>query len=285
MGFDVVNYIKTHILYSLFCKRTFWEAIMGKYEMFKKQVNNLVNIDLNYYKEKQMKRRISSLISRNNYKDFDDYFNALKTDKVLLEQFVNYLTINVSEFYRNPSQWEVLEKEIMPNLLSGSKRNFKIWSSACSTGEEPYSLVMMLSNFFPLRDIKVLATDIDDEAINKAKLGLYGEKSLENLPKGFKGKYFENIQGSFKISDEIKRCVEFKKMDLLKDLFPLRIDLITCRNVMIYFTEEAKELLYSKFHKSLNDEGVLFVGSTEQIIMPEKYKLKSAKTFFYKKDI
>lgn len=256
---------------------------MSKYEAFKKQVNNLIDIDLNFYKEKQMKRRISSLISRNNYKDFDDYFIALKSDKVLLEQFINYLTINVSEFYRNPSQWTVLEKDIIPNLLNESKRSLKVWSSACSTGEEPYSLVMMLSNFFPLKDIKVLATDIDDEAMNKAKIGLYSEKSLENLPRNFKEKYFEKIQGSFKIVDEIKKCVEFKKIDLLKDSFPFNMDLITCRNVMIYFTDDAKELLYAKFHKSLNDNGILFVGSTEQIIMPEKHNLKSAQTFFYQK--
>lgn len=256
---------------------------MAKYEKFKKQVNDLINIDLNFYKEKQMKRRISSLISRNNYKDFDDYFEALKKDKNLLEGFINYLTINVSEFYRNPSQWNVLEKEIIPELLKGNKRKLNVWSSACSTGEEPYSLVMMLANFFPLRDIKVLATDIDDEAINKAKLGLYSEKSLENLPRGFKEKYFDKIKGSYKISPEIKKCVDFKKIDLLKDSFPSNMDLIICRNVMIYFTEEAKTLLYSKFHKSMKEDGVLFVGSTEQIIMPEKHNLKSAQTFFYKK--
>ncbi len=256
---------------------------MAKYEAFKKDINNLINIDLNYYKEKQMKRRIESLLTRNNFKDFDDYYIGLKTDKQLLDQFINYLTINVSEFYRNPSQWDVLEKDIIPSLMASNKRGLKIWSAACSTGEEPYSLVMLLSNFFPLRDIKILATDIDDEAMNKAQLGLYNEKSLENLPRGFKEKYFTKIQNSYKISDDIKKCVEFKKMDLLKDRFQSNIDLITCRNVMIYFTEEAKELLYSKFYNSLNDDGVLFVGSTEQIIMPEKHKLKPVRTFFYKK--
>lgn len=256
---------------------------MDKYEVFKTDINRLTNIDLNYYKEKQMKRRISSLLARNNYKDFDDYFIGLKSDKNLLEQFINYLTINVSEFYRNPSQWDVLQRDIIPLIREKNKGSLKIWSSACSTGEEPYSLVMMLSNFFPLSNIKVLATDIDDEAMNKARLGLYNEKSLENLPKGFKEKYFNKIQNSYQISDEIKKCVEYKKMDLLKDRFPTNIDLITCRNVMIYFTEEAKELLYSKFHNSLNDNGILFVGSTEQIIMPEKQNLKPVRTFFYKK--
>lgn len=258
---------------------------MPKYEDFKKNINNLININLDYYKEKQMKRRITSLLTRNNFTDFDDYFTGLKKDRNLLEQFINYLTINVSEFYRNPSQWDVLHKEIIPLIIGNSRQKIKVWSSACSTGEEPYSLVMLLSNFFPLRDIHVLATDIDEEAMNKAKIGLYSEKSLASLPMGYKEKYFAKIENSFKISDDIKKCVEFKKMDLLKDNFPLNIDLITCRNVMIYFTDEAKELLYNKFYDSLSNNGVLFVGSTEQIIMPERYKLKSVRTFFYSKNI
>ncbi len=256
---------------------------MAKYEEFKANINRLINIDLSYYKEKQMKRRIESLLKRNGFNDFDDYFIGLKGDKTLLEQFINYMTINVSEFYRNPGQWDVLIKEIFPRIMESNKGRLNVWSSASSTGEEPYSLVMALSNYFPLRDIKVMATDIDEEAMNKAKVGLYSEKSLENLPTDFKNKYFKKVENSFVISDEIKKCVEYKKMDLLKDRFPTNMDLIVCRNVMIYFTEEAKELLYKKFHDSLKDHGILFVGSTEQIIMPDKYNLKPAKTFFYQK--
>lgn len=257
---------------------------MDKYEVFKKQVNDFIHIDSNYYKEKQMKRRITSLLKRNNFNDFDDYFQGLESDKALLDEFVNYLTINVSEFYRNPSQWEVLEKEILPDIINKKNKNIKIWSSACSTGEEPYSMVMLLTKFFDLKDIKILASDIDVGAMDKAKLGIYNSKSLDNLPKEFKVKYFEPIESSYKIKDDIKKCVEFKKMDLLKDVFPRNLDLIICRNVMIYFTEDAKELLYKKFYDSLSNNGVLFVGSTEQIILPDRYKLKSLKTFFYKKD-
>ncbi|WP_416197959.1 MAG: Chemotaxis protein methyltransferase [Sporanaerobacter sp.] len=257
---------------------------MDKYEVFKKQINDLIHIDLDYYKEKQMKRRITSLLKRHNFNDFDDYFQGLKSDKMLLNEFVNYLTINVSEFYRNPSQWEILEKEILPDLIKKKNKNIKIWSSACSTGEEPYSLVMLLTKFFDLKDIRILASDIDIEAINKAKLGIYNSKSLDNLPKEFKNKYFEPIESSYKIKDEIKKCVEFKKIDLLKDVFPSNLDLIICRNVMIYFTEEAKELLYKKFYDSLSNDGILFVGSTEQIILPDRYKFKPVKTFFYKKN-
>ncbi|MTI48144.1 CheR family methyltransferase [Sporosalibacterium faouarense] len=255
---------------------------MDKYEIFKDNVYKLIGINLSCYKEKQMKRRINSLIGRNNYSDFDDYFKGLKTDEKLLSEFVNYLTINVSEFYRNPSQWEVIEKEIIPVSIE-KHSNLKIWSSACSTGEEPYSMVMLLSKFFPLNKIKILATDIDKGAIEKAKIGVYNEKSVQNLPKEFVSKYFKRIGNTYKIDDSIKKCVEFKELNLLEDNYPRNTDLILCRNVMIYFTEEAKNIMYKKFYDSLNKEGILFVGSTEQIILPDRFNLKSVRTFFYKK--
>ncbi|WP_425448656.1 CheR family methyltransferase [Dethiothermospora halolimnae] len=254
---------------------------MEKYEKFKKDVYKLLGIDLSCYKEKQMKRRINSLLTRNNFNDFNDYFTGIKSDKKLLEEFINYLTINVSEFYRNPNQWKVLEG-FVENMLQ-TKNNLKIWSSACSTGEEPYSLVMLLSKFLPMKKIKVIATDIDMEAISKAKLGIYNEKSLQNLPNNFKKDFFEKVGNSYKINDEIKNCVEFRKMNLLADKYPQGNDLVVCRNVLIYFTEEAKDKIYKKFHQSLNNKGLLFVGSTEQIILPDRYNFIAEKTFFYKK--
>lgn len=252
------------------------------YENFKEKILELTGIDLSSYKERQMKRRIDSLISRKNHKDYDSFYKALTIDKQLYDEFINYLTINVSEFYRNPSQWEVLEKEIIPYLYKYNKK-LKIWSAACSTGEEPYSLVMLLSKFLDLYQIKILATDIDIGAINKAKTGTYSEKSLINLPNDFVNKFFKKTDNSYKINEEIKNCVEFKHHNLLKNKYPLNCDLIVCRNVLIYFTEEAKDNIYKMFNKSLNEHGVLFVGSTEQIIMPQKFKLEPIKTFFYKK--
>lgn len=257
---------------------------MDKYELFKKQVYSFIGIDLSSYKEKQMKRRIESLLSRNKYKGFDDFFEGLKGDSKLLNEFINYLTINVSEFFRNPLQWEVLEKEILPELIKNN-RKLNIWSSACSTGEEPYTLIMLLSKFYNLKDIKILATDIDLGAIEKAKIGIYNEKSLQNVHSDFKNRYFERIGNNYKIHQSIKDCVQFQRIDLLQDKYPCNCDLILCRNVLIYFTEDAKSNIYKKFHDSLNNNGVLFVGSTEQIIMPERYNLKSARTFFYKRSI
>lgn len=256
---------------------------MDSYKVFTENINKLINIDLKYYKEKQMKRRITSLRNRNGFNSFQQYFLKLKKDKIMLDEFINHLTINVSEFYRNPSQWESLEQDILPTIINESRSPLKVWSSACSTGEEPYSLAMLLTRFYDMKDINVIATDIDKEAMNKAKIGLYTEKALINLPTDFKAKYFIKQGENFQIIDEIKECVDFKEMDLLKDSFPKNINLITCRNVMIYFTEEAKQLLYNKFYNSLNKDGVFFVGSTEQIMLPERYGFKSIGTFFYKK--
>ncbi|MDR5658366.1 protein-glutamate O-methyltransferase CheR [Serpentinicella sp. ANB-PHB4] len=255
---------------------------MDGYNTFKEKIHKKTGIDLSCYKERQMKRRIESLMQRNEYTSYDLYFNALNTDPALLDEFINYLTINVSEFYRNPQQWEVLENEIIPLLLK-NKKKLKVWSSACSTGEEPYSLVMLLSKFLPLSQINVLATDIDKGAINKANVGLYSSKSIVNLPKEFINTHFESIGGSYKIKDTIKNSVTFQHINLLKDEYPKDCDLILCRNVMIYFTEEAKNDMYHKFYKSLNRDGVLFVGSTEQIILPNRYNLTPVKTFFYKR--
>lgn len=257
---------------------------MDKYELFKKNIFSLLGIDLSSYKEKQMKRRINSLVTRNKYNDFLDYFEGLKSDEKLLNEFINYLTINVSEFFRNPAQWDVLEKEILPELISNNKK-LKIWSSACSTGEEPYTLAMILSRYYDIKDITILATDIDVEAIEKAKIGIYNEKSLQNVPKDLKDRFFKRENNYFKISQSIKNCIKFNRIDLLQDEFPKNCHLILCRNVLIYFTEEAKVKIYKKFHDSLSNDGVLFVGSTEQIIMPERYKLRSTKTFFYEKII
>ena len=258
--------------------------MLGDYEIFKKNILRLTDIDLSSYKERQMKRRINSLIDRKNHKSYESFLNALSVDKQLYDEFINYLTINVSEFYRNPNQWVVLEKEIIPYLLSFNKK-LKIWSSACSTGEEPYSLVMLLLKFLSVDEIRILATDIDIGAINKAKIGVYSEKSLANLPKEFIKKYFKKVNNSYKINENIKKCVDFSHHNLLKDRYPSDCDLIVCRNVLIYFTEKAKDSVYKKFNKSLREHGILFVGSTEQIIMAQKYEFEAMKTFFYKKII
>lgn len=253
------------------------------YEEFKKDIFALTKIDLNAYKEKQMKRRIDTLITKNSISNYKDYVALIKKDSEKFEQFVNFLTINVSEFYRNPEQWQILDKEVFPALIQKFGKNLKIWSAACSTGDEPYSLVMALSKHIPVNQIKIIATDIDKQVLDKARLGLYNEKSIASVPEEFKKKYFKQIGTSYQISDEIKRQVEFKEHNLLKDPYPTGCHLIVCRNVLIYFTEEAKDEIYKKFNASLNKEGILFIGSTEQIMNYKELNYVRKQSFFFEK--
>jgi len=255
--------------------------LQDKYGDFIEKIKKMTGIDLSLYKEKQMKRRIESFIKRNGFEEYEDYYRFIKEDKNRLREFLNYLTINVSEFFRNPNQWEILEKEILPELISKNKI-LKIWSSACASGEEPYSVALLFEKI-NFKNIEILATDIDEDAIERAKEGIYNEKIVANVPEDLKKKFFIKRNDEYEIVDEIKNKVKFKKLNLLTDPFPKGIHLILCRNVLIYFTEEAKDSIYRKFYDSLTDDGVLFVGSTEQIIMPQKYGYYSIKSFFYKK--
>lgn len=253
------------------------------YEWFKKAVFDLTKIDLNAYKERQMKRRIDTLISRNKIVGYDKYVEALKSNTKLFEEFVNYLTINVSEFYRNPDQWVFLEKEVFPELIQKFGKNLRIWSAACSTGDEPYSLAMCLSKYVPLNQIHITATDLDKQVIATAKVGLYNEKSIASVPDEYKKKYFTKVGPSYQISDEIKKCVNFQEHNLLKDPYFKDYHLIVCRNVVIYFTDEAKDEIYKKFNDTLVHGGVLFIGSTEQIVKYKEAGFDRANSFFYKK--
>ncbi|GLB57992.1 CheR family methyltransferase [Cytobacillus sp. NCCP-133] len=252
------------------------------YHEFIINIKRNTGIDLSLYKEAQMKRRLISLYEKKGFKSFGEFYHAMNSDKELLNEFLDRMTINVSEFYRNAKRWEVLENGILPALLN-QNRSLKIWSAACSTGEEPYTIAMNLSKFLPLSQIKVFATDIDENALARAKMGIYPERSLNEVPEEMKQKFFSRDGNVFKISENLKKTVVFKRHNLLADNFLGPYDLILCRNVLIYFTEEAKDGLYQKFSGALKKGGIFFVGSTEQIFNPGRYQLESAETFFYRK--
>lgn len=258
--------------------------MLNNYEDFKKEFLILSKIDLNSYKENQMKRRIDNFISKKQCAGYVDFFNMIKKDREVYDMFITYLTINVSEFYRNPAQWRTLENDIIPHLIAVFGKRLRIWSAACSTGDEPYSLAMVMSDFMPLSQVEIIATDLDKEVLSKAKKGWYNEKSIKGLPDKYVKKFFQKDEsGLYKVSDELKKCITFKEHNLLKDAYPADVNLVVCRNVLIYFTEDAKDKIYRNISKSLKKDGVLFVGSTEQIIGSDAYGLESFKSFFYKK--
>lgn len=256
-----------------------------EFEIFIRKIGDFTGINLTKYKRPQMQRRITSLMRLEGFSDYGEYLRELKRKELCLEKFINHLTINVSEFYRNPSQWELLKEQILPDIIK-SNPAVKIWSAGCAAGEEPYTLAIMLREYFPNVRPQILATDIDKGVLLQAKEGIYKSRAVVNVPQYQLRKYFSKIQeDACQVKNEIKKMVVFRRHDLLKDTFPARCDLIICRNVMIYFTEEAKKILYRMFSDALRPGGVLFTGSTEQIFQASRIGLEAVASFFYKKQL
>ncbi|KAB8138483.1 protein-glutamate O-methyltransferase CheR [Gracilibacillus oryzae] len=255
---------------------------MEDYQSFVKKIYKKTGLDLSLYKEVQMKRRLTSLRNKRGYENFNQYFEAINKEQPLLQEFLDKVTINVSEFFRNPSRWKVLEDKILPRMKQ-KKNRIRIWSAACSTGEEPYTLAILANQFWPLQDIEIIATDLDTNVLARAKQGIYSDRAVQDVPLQLKKKYLLQEANTYKVEENLKKCITFKQHNLLADPYPKGFDLIVCRNVMIYFTEQAKETIYHNFSQSLNSNGVFFVGSTEQIFHPEKYDYQVLDTFFYEK--
>lgn len=253
------------------------------FDLFVKRMKAKTDIDLSQYKEAQMKRRLTTLRQKNGFNTFASYFEAIERDGKLLIEFLDRMTINVSEFWRNPGRWEAMEKKFIPEMLSSGGR-IKIWSAACSTGEEPYTLSMIAAELGALDRTSILATDLDSIVLQKATQGVYHERSVRDVPSSYLEKYFaQQDQDNYRIIDQLKKVITYKQQNLLHDTFDSGFDIIVCRNVMIYFTEEAKHILYQKFANALRPGGLLFVGSTEQIFTPSQYDFESVETFFYRK--
>lgn len=252
------------------------------WEWFIKQFEMMSKIDLTAYKRPQMERRINSFMRAVNSSSYKEFMELIQSDKNIYRKFIEHLTINVSEFFRNPNHWEVLEQEIIPVLLK-QRSSLKIWSAGCSTGEEAYSLAMLFREKFPGKVERIIASDLDQEVLERASIALYSSKAAQTLPANYLNKYMHQEGDFFRVADEIKKMVNFERQDLLKDAFAKDYDLILCRNVVIYFTEETKQRLYRKFVEALRPQGVLFIGSTEQIFQAKEIGFQSLATFFYQK--
>lgn len=248
---------------------------------FKAAILRRTGIDLNAYKERQMLRRIRTLMSARGADNFVAYLSMLDRNPDCMHEFLERITINVSEFFRNPERFQELQERFFPLLLAGGRRQLKIWSAGCAAGEEPYSLAIMLAENVPNQVIPVLATDLDKEALKEAKTGRYPAARLKNIPPDLKQRYFNLEDGLYAVNPWLKSKVRFQRHDLLRDPYDNDFDLILCRNVVIYFTEEAKEALYTRFAQALRPGGILFTGATEQIFQPQHYGLKSVAPFFY----
>ncbi|ABQ46480.1 Protein-glutamate O-methyltransferase [Thermotoga petrophila RKU-1] len=247
-----------------------------------KEAEKRFGLNLSSYKPQRVKRRTELLLRKYNV-GYREYLNMLIKDKKYLDEFMDKMTINVTEFFRNPEKWWELRDEIIPLIAKNSLR-MKFWSAGCSSGEEPYSLAILVNELNLSYKTRILATDIDIGVLGRAQEGVYEERAFVSTPKEYLEKYFEKLpDGRYRIKDSVKKIVEFKRHDLLKDPFEKNFDLIVCRNVVIYFEPEAKNELYRKFAESLKPGGFLFVGNTERIFNYKELGFEIYKPFIYRK--
>jgi chemotaxis protein methyltransferase CheR len=256
------------------------------YSRIKTVVKTSVGIDLEHYKDEQMRRRLDSWLVRSGMKSWDDYFARIKVDPDELLKFRNYLTINVTEFYRDSERWKHLQSTVFPLLLQASvtKPGLRVWSAGCSIGAEPFTLAMILGEIAPNRKHYILGTDLDKGAISRALSGgAFLQEEVRGLSPAQRATYFRPGGPPFHVIESLVKKINFREQNMISDTFETEFDLIVCRNVVIYFTSATKDLLYKKFTSSLRKGGILFIGGTEIIPHPQDFGLKSIGISFYQR--
>ena len=253
------------------------------YLLVRKRVLELTGIDLDAYKRQQMLRRLDAIMTRCQVANLTTLATELKPGSQLLRDFMERFTINVSECFRDRPRFEQLAFQIIPDKL---KLNpiMKIWSAGCSYGAEPYSLALALREQHAQR-ATILATDVDPKIIEAARAGeSFTVNDFKNVPKELVTKYFTPIAGEhFRAADTLRSLVTFKQHNLLLPAPGENFDIVLCRNVTIYFTEEAKDQVTMSLVKSLRPGGMLFIGETETIHRPARFGLSLKSTSFYER--
>jgi chemotaxis protein methyltransferase CheR len=237
-------------------------------------INKNYGIDLSKKKQLIM-GRLSNTIIAMGFSNFTDYVDFIISQKSPdgLEIMLNRLTTNYTYFMREKTHFEFLKDRILPELISTKKnRVLSIWSAGCSSGQEPYTISMILKEFLGPQvsnwDMRVLATDISQNALKSAKSAVYDEESLNALPPNWKKKYFTNTEqpGIFTVSPDIKSNVIFQTFNLMDPIkFRLKFDIIFCRNVMIYFNQDTKNELIQRFYDATAPGGYLLIGHSESL--------------------
>lgn len=256
--------------------------MMWEFEDFYGWAERHLALNLDGYKETQLQRRIHTVMGKSGATSLKTYSELIEKDAEIRQDFLDYITINVTDFFRNPELFNEFEKALQ-NELSPNFGRLKIWSAACSIGSEPYSLAILMRKHRIQSAGKILATDIDEKVLIRAREGSYREYELKNVQEDVLEKYFKQDDKQFAIAPAIKNMVHFEKHNLLADPFDKGYHLIICRNVIIYFKKEVKETLYRKFSESLVSGGILFTGATETIYKPETYGLEKIGKFLYRK--
>ncbi len=248
-----------------------------EYEEFCKFIYEYSGIHLTEKKRSLVNNRLRKRVIAHNFESYGEYFNYVKTHRD--EEFImmiNVITTNVSSFFRDEKQFDYLSSEVVKKI---NKSKIKIWSAGCSTGEEPYSIVLKLLSFNSDISFDILASDLSTRVLDFAQTGIYKAEQIKTVPEHMIRTYFTKLDDDkFQIKPIIKQYIKFQQLNLIKDPFPRSIDIIFCRNVIIYFDKETKENLFVKFADTLNRNGYLFLGHSESLFNNPLFK-------FYKPSI
>ncbi len=230
--------------------------------------------DFTGYKRSNLKRRVLKQMSSRAVETFSHYLDYLKIHPEEFSFLFNTILINVTSFFRDPDTWDFVQSDVLPKIIQAKapNQNLRIWIAGCATGEEPYSLVMILAELLGLEElrnrVKIYATDIDEDALNKALCGIYEQKALDSLAENLQEKYFQqqHSENRYTFCSELRRVVIFGRHNLLSDPPISRLDLLICRNTLMYFNSSTQQDILKKFYFGLNNNGILVLGRAEMIL-------------------
>lgn len=253
------------------------------YEAFCTGVRNLAKVDLSQYKRGQMERRIRTFAKKKGTEDLGLYLGKLKADEAELNEFLDRITINVSQLWRNPEQWTVLQRTLLPELAAETGQ-VRCWSAGSSYGAEAYTLAAVAKDAVPKAKLSVNGTDIDRRIIARAKQGYFSADDARSAPKAALTRWFEpDDDGGWTANRELKSIVRFEQGDLLRMPFPkAAYDLVLCRNTVIYFNEEIRDALHARLVGALRPGGYLVIGSTERVANAREIGLTNVRPFVYR---
>src|SRR6266404_857409 len=227
-------------------------------------------VDFREYKPTSLQRRVQKRLGQLQISDYDKYLEYLEANPDEINEFLNAVFINVTSFFRDPQAWETLRREALPSVLKNKKSGdtVRIWSAGCASGEEAYSAAILLADHFGPHiaefDLKIYATDQDEAALSAARRGRYKAEQLKFVKPEWKNRYFtETADGSTQINREVRKHCIFGRSNLVSDAPISHVDLLICRNVLIYFNPNLQQSVLQRFRYALEDGGILFLGKAE----------------------
>lgn len=254
------------------------------------------DFDFRQYKESSLKRRVERRLRATKVDSYNQYINVLSNDPSEYTKLVENLTIQVSDFFRDPEAWQILRERIIPKIIAeknkktgqSSKPKLRVWCAGCATGEEVYSITMLIDQILGENrtnfEVNICGTDIDKRSLIAAQKGEYNLDMRKTVPLDYMNTYFDD-QGKFRTNASIEDGPHFRSHDLVLDEPLKQMDLIICRNVAIYFTRPLQEKVFQDFHSGLNENGYLFLGKAETMVghVSQRFNVIDRRWKFYQK--